>query len=511
MSAHPHGAFDDESEAVLTELQARRARDAPTHGGRLLSYVYDSGSASLDALAGAAAELARPLNGLDPTTFPSIAMMESDLVRFMRRALGGEQRRPFDGGPVVGSVTSGGTESCLLAVKTARDVWRRRNPDAAGAPSRRPRIVAPETAHAAFRKAALAFDLEFDGVPCAPDGHVAAADMIARLDADVALVVVSAPAYPSSILDPVADVAAAAHRLGVSCHVDACFGGLALPWWPATPGGLQVPAWDFRVRGVTSMSADLHKFGYAPKGVSVLLHRGRARHRAQFFATTDWPGYPVVNPTLLGSRSASPLAAAWAITRRLGTAGFADLIAACARSVEAIMRNVEEIPGLSVWGAPLGPAIALVADTSCEPASQVDPHHLADELARLGFRVQHQPGFTQANGVRLPHSVHFTVTPVTEHALPELLAAMRRAADTVRGKPRPRPALAVAAMRLLGYGPGARRVPGPAAAWAILRVAGAGGTKLPGNMAPLMALVEELPAPVAEALLTELLARVSEP
>ncbi|MHA3683658.1 pyridoxal phosphate-dependent decarboxylase family protein [Leucobacter sp. HY1908] len=523
MSARPHnggdesraqgacaqGGTDDEGLAILAELRALRAKDAPTHGGRLLSYVYDSGQAALDALAGAAAEIARPLNGLDPTTFPSIAAMERDLVRFMRQALGGERRSPFDGGRVVGSVTSGGTESCLLAVKTARDLWRRRHPQPADAGVRRPRIVAPETAHAAFRKAALAFDLEFDGVPCAPDGSVVAEDVIARLGADVALVVVSAPAYPSGALDPVAEVAAAADRLGVSCHVDACFGGLVLPWWP------EIPAWDFRVRGVTSISADLHKFGYAPKGVSVLLHRGRARHRAQFFATTSWPGYPVVNPTLMGSRSASPLAAAWAITRRLGETGFADLTASCARSVEAIIRAVNGVPGLSVWGTPTGPAVAFVADASLPAHEQVDPHHLADEMARLGYRLQHQPGFTQANGVRLPHSVHLTVTPVTEHTLADLIAAVRTAADAVRGKPRPNPALALAALRLLGYGrparAGTQRVPGPAAAWAILRAAGAGGTKLPRKMAPLMALVEELPAPVAEALLTELLARVSEP
>lgn len=221
-------SLDARGQEILAELHQLRERDAPTHGGRLLSYVYDSGVAQLDALAGAAAELARPLNGLDPTAFPSIAAMERDLVRFMRRVLGGDQRRPFDGGRVVGSVTSGGTESCLLAVKTARDLWRQRS---TGLPvtrgqERRPRIVAPETVHAAFRKAALAFGLDFDGVPCAPDGSVAAADIVARLDRDVALVVVSAPAYPSGALDPVAEVAAAAHERDISCHVDACFGGL---------------------------------------------------------------------------------------------------------------------------------------------------------------------------------------------------------------------------------------------------------------------------------------------
>lgn len=143
---------------IIARLHWLRQGDAPTHGGRVLSYVYDSGRPELDALADRAAALARPLNGLDPTVFPSIAAMERDLIRFARRALRG-------GGSVTGSVTSGGTESCLLAVKTARDLWRRSHPARAHA---RPRLVAPSSAHAAFQKAAALFDLEWDPVPCRP-------------------------------------------------------------------------------------------------------------------------------------------------------------------------------------------------------------------------------------------------------------------------------------------------------------------------------------------------------
>lgn len=488
---------------VLAQLRELRELDAPTHGGKVLAYVYDSGMPELDTLASAAAEIARPLNGLDPTTFPSIAAMERDVVEFTRRALHGN-RRSF-GRRIVGSVTSGGTESCLLAVKTARDLWRKQHPDRSGV---RPRLVAPVTAHAAFQKAARILDLEWDPVPCEPDGSVRAEEMIRRLRSDVALVVVSAPAYPSGALDPVREVSAAASARGILCHVDACFGGFALPWWP------NLPAWDFRLPGVTSISADVHKFGYAPKGVSVLLHRGRDRHRTQFFSTTRWPGYPVVNPTLLGSRSASPLAAAWAIIQFLGTSGYADLTAACVRATEDISHAVAKIAGLAVQGHPVGPALSLITDHSVPPAERVDPHHLADEVGRRGFKIQHQPGLTQSDGTRLPHSAHLTITPVTERAIPELITALIRSADTVRGRPPANPRLEIAALRLLGYGAG-KRIPGPAMAWTILQLAGAGGAargkSLPGNMASLMALVEQLPAPVAEALLTELLARVSEP
>ncbi|GAA1323931.1 pyridoxal phosphate-dependent decarboxylase family protein [Leucobacter albus] len=505
-----------EAAEILAELSTLRERDAPTHGGRVLSYVYDSGLAELDALARDAAELTRPLNALDPTTFPSVAVMERELIGFMRKALNGPATK-LGGGPVVGSVTSGGTESCLLAVKTARDLWRAEHPELAAKLARagkRPRLVTPATVHAAFQKAARLFDLEWDPVVCEPDGSVRVSGFEQKLGADVALVVVSAPAYPNGAIDPIAEVAGIAKEFGLSCHVDACFGGLALPWWPG------LAPWDFRVPGVTSISADLHKFGYAPKGVSVLLHRGRRRHRAQFFATTSWPGYPVVNPTLLGSKPASPLAAAWAITKRLGNEGYAELTASCVRSAETIVREASLIRGLSVWGAPSGPSIALVADESLPEAERVDPHHLADELATLGFRIQHQPGFTQPGGVRLPHTAHLTITPVTEGTLPELVDALRAAADAVRGKPQANPRLELLGLRALGYAPkrdgGTFRVPSPDAAWRILRLAGAGGdggkaSSLPGRLAPLMALAERLPAPVAEAILSELLARVSEP
>ena len=189
---------------ILAELAELRARDAPTHGGRVLSYVYDSGLAELDDLARDAAELTRPLNALDPTTFPSVAVMERELVGFMRKALHGSATK-LGGGPVVGSVTSGGTESCLLAVKTARDLWRAEQPELAAKLARagkRPRLVTAATAHAAFQKAARLFDLDWDPVPCEPDGSVRAAAFEQRLGADVALVVVSAPAYPTGAIDP---------------------------------------------------------------------------------------------------------------------------------------------------------------------------------------------------------------------------------------------------------------------------------------------------------------------
>ncbi|MCS0499009.1 pyridoxal phosphate-dependent decarboxylase family protein [Protaetiibacter mangrovi] len=484
---NPAGDVDE----IIGRLTAMRAVDPPTHGGRVLSYVYDPGLDELERVMKRAIQEVLPVNGLDPTTFRSVGVLESELVGFTRGLLNGDAE-------VVGSATSGGTESCLLAVKTARDVWREAHPEG------RPRLLAPVTVHAAFQKAAHYFDLVLDLVPVSPEGEVDARDLVARLDDDVALVVVSAPNYPFAALDPVAEVAEAAAARGIPVHVDACIGGLVLPFWE-DDAGEPLPAWDFRVPGVTSISADLHKYGYAPKGVSVLLQRGRDRQRHQYFATTRWPGYPVVNPTLLGSKSASPLAAGWAIAQWLGQGGFAELTASCLRSTRVLQATVDGIEGLRVVGEPTGPLFAVAVDDSVPAERRVDPHHWADAVRRHGFVLQLQPALAQEGGELLPSTTHLTITPVTESVVDELSAALVAGADAVRGVPHVDGAALLAGLPPLG-------ALDSDTAWALLQGIGiGGGGELPDAQAPLLALIEALPAPIAERLLVELLGRLVEP
>ncbi|BDZ55949.1 pyridoxal phosphate-dependent decarboxylase family protein [Agromyces marinus] len=505
--------FERQPDDVLAELVALREADAPTHGGRVLSYVYDSGLAELDDLAARAARLVQPVNGLDPTTFTSVAAMESDVVGFARRIFHGDASgavAPAD--EVVGSVTSGGTESCMLAVKTARDVWRAANPD----DERMPRLLAPTTVHAAFHKAAQAFGLGLDLVPVDPEtGAPAVADVAARLDADVALVVLSAPSYPFATLDPVAEVAAITSRHGIALHVDACIGGFAL----AFQEGL--PDWDLAVPGVTSLSADLHKYGYAPKGVSVLLQRGRDRQRRQYFATTGWPGYPVVNPTLAGSKPAGPLAAAWAIVQVLGEPGFVRLTARATEATRAVREAVDAIEGLRVVGDPVGPLFAVRADERVPAERRVDPHHWADAARASGWHLQLQPGMVQADGRVLARTAHLTVTPVTDSVVGELVPALVAAADAVRGVPAVDGAELVsglaaslpggtAGLAAASAGLDSDTAAGLLGAFGLLGGEGAGGA-LPDRLAPVLALVEALPGRLTERLLVELLARVVEP
>ncbi|MCU1533975.1 MAG: aspartate aminotransferase family protein [Glaciihabitans sp.] len=482
--------FQTPPEEILARLQQLRNADAPTHGGHVLSYVYDSGLAEIDELAASAIRMVQPVNGLDPTTFSSVAVMEHEVLGFVRSLLHGDTE-------VVGSVTTGGTESCLLAVKTARDNWRARGGTG------RPRLLAPITVHAAFHKAAHYLDLELDLVPVNPTtGTLDAAALAARMAPEVALVVVSAPSYPFAALDPVAEVAAEALARGIDCHVDACIGGLVLPFWGT------LPDWDFRVAGVTSMSADLHKFGYAPKGASVLLQRGRDRQRTQYFATTQWPGYPVVNPTMLGSKSAGALAASWAIVEALGEPGFAKLARSCALSTLALIEVIGDIEGLRIVGTPVGPLLAVASDESVPAERRVDPHHWADQVRGAGWLLQLQPGLAQSDGTHLPHTTHLTITPVTESVLADLSAALVGAADAVRGIPAVSPAEVLASLPDLGGGGALDST----SAFELLTALGLGGDGvLPDRMAPLLAIMEALPAPLTERLLTELLARLVEP
>jgi len=452
---------------VLAELAALRAQDPPTHGGRVLAYVYDSGRADLDALAEQAATAFLPVNGLDPTTFRSVAALESSLV--------GRARTLFHGGDdVVGSVTSGGTESCVLAVKAARELWRAADTARATA---RAAIVLPTTAHPAFHKAAQYLDLDVVAVPVSvATGAVAASDVLAALDGlgdRAALAVVSAPSYPFGVIDPIADVAAGAAARGVACHVDACIGGWVLPWWG------DVEPWDFAVPGVTSLSADLHKYGYAPKGASVVLHRGRERHAAQYFATTAWPGYPVVNPTMLGSRAAGAMAAAWAVGEALGDEGYAELVARTRAAASTLGDAVTSISGLRVVGSPTGPLLALADDGG------VDPFHLVDALRRRGWLAQCQPAMTQPDGTVLPRTAHLTLTAVTGSVVAELADALAASADEVRGQSAPAPDPGLVA-RVLTDG-------------------------LPDDLAEVMATLEAMPGDVVRPALIQVLQAAIDP
>ncbi|WP_435208194.1 pyridoxal phosphate-dependent decarboxylase family protein [Micromonospora sp. bgisy143] len=400
------------AEQALDEVRRLRAGDRPTHGGRLFAYVYDPAVPGLDDLAAAAHSESAHVNGLDPTAFPSLLAMENALVGAAGRVLGGG---PGTSAPdVVGSVTSGGTESLILAVKAARDA----HPEIAA-----PRIVVPSTAHAAFAKAAHYLRVALDVVPVSPDTlRPEPAAMAAAIGPDTVLVACSAPSYAHGVVDPVAEIAAVAAEAGVRCHVDACFGGWTLPYLRRL--GAPVPAFDFTVPGVTSISVDLHKYGYAPKGVSVLLHRDAAGRAPQYFAYADWPGYTMINPVIASTRSGGPIAAAYATLRHLGDAGYLRLAATTRDAVAALADAVRAVNGLRLMAEPESTVVCFTA-TEGGP----DLFVLVDELTARGWHTQPQLSYAD-----LPASVHLTVTasvaPRVAEFGPDLAAAVAAARAT---------------------------------------------------------------------------------
>lgn len=393
------------ADRVLDELRELRAGDLPTHGGRTLAYVYDSGRADLDRLAADAHAMASSANGLDPTAFPSLLRMENDVVAAAAALLGGD-------GATVGSVTSGGTESCMLAVHAARAA----RPDVTA-----PRIVLAATAHAAFHKAAHYFGIEAVSVPVDPATFLADPEaMTAAIDDRTVLVVVSAPSYAHGVVDPVAPVAAAAAARGVRCHVDACIGGWVLPYFREL--GVAVPDFDLSVPGVTSLSVDLHKYAYCPKGTSVLLHANAELRRGQFFASAAWPGYTMLNSTLQSTRSGGPLAAAWAVLRHIGDDGYRALAATTLAAVRAIQAGIAELPGLRVLGDPCATLLAVAAvDDS------FDVFTVADEMTGRGWYLQPQFGFRSS-----PANLHLTVTAANHGSEAELLGDLAAAVGAAR-------------------------------------------------------------------------------
>jgi sphinganine-1-phosphate aldolase len=463
-------------EQILAELRELRSADLPTHGGRLFAYVYDPAVDGLDDLARAAYAISAHVNGLDPTAFPSLLAMENALVAAAARLLGG-------GGGTVGSVTGGGTESLILAVKAARDA----RPEL-----RTPRLVIPSTAHAAFAKAAHYLRVALDVVPVGAGLRADPAATAAAIGPDTVLVAASAPSYAHGVVDPVPQIAAVAAERGVRCHVDACFGGWVLPYLRRL--GADLPPFDLSVPGVTSISVDLHKYAYAPKGVSILLHRDEALRLPQYFAYAGWPGYTMINPIISSTRSGGPIAAALATLRSIGDAGYLDLAERTRSAVAALARAVTAVDGVRLFAPPETTVVCLAADG-------VDLFVLADELAARGWHTQ--PQMTYAD---LPPTIHLTVTAAVSATAGEFRSALADAVAAARAQgPVQLPAALLQAAGAL--------IPDQVTPGLVENLAG--GLGLGGGdfrrMAPVNTLLNLAPPALREALLTGFLSLLQRP
>lgn len=452
---------------ILSALDDARARDLKTDG-HAFAFVYDAGEEAR-ALAREAFAACMGINGLDPTVYPSARTIENAVVRACLELLGAPEG-------AVGTATAGGTESVMLAVKAARDHARRTRPGVT-----KPKMLLPETAHACFHKAAHYLGVEVVTIDVDPVTLRAdAKDARAKMTGDVILVVGSAPSYAHGVVDPIEELAALAKEHGTLMHVDACVGGFLLPF--LRESGVPVPKFDFSVDGVTSISADLHKYGFAPKGVSVLLQRSPELRAAQYFACATWSGYTVVNSTTLGSKSLAAMGAALAVMRFLGKKGYRERARKMWDATEKLVKVVDETPGIRMIGRPDANLFAFTTEKG-------DVFELADRLHEHGWHVQP----TYAFG-RSPAHIHLTIDPGNAENADALARDLKRCVVDLPDATEP-PEAVLAMLSQIGEGRGDLD-PG-----AIMAQLGIADGQLPARSALIHRLLNAAPPAVRERLL----------
>jgi sphinganine-1-phosphate aldolase len=454
---------------ILAALADARARDLSSDG-RAFAFIYDAGDQAR-AVAREAFAACMSINGLDPTVYPSARALENAVVKAWLELLSGP-----DG--AVGTATAGGTESVMLAVKGARDHARRSRPEVTA-----PAMLLPLTAHACFHKAAHYLGVEVIPVEVDPVTFRAdPADARRKMTDQVVLVVGSAPSYAHGVVDPIEALAALAAEHGALMHVDACVGGCVLPF--LRQAGAAPPAFDFAVAGVTTISLDLHKYGFAPKGASLLLSRGRELRAAQYFACARWTGYPVVNSTTLGSKSLAALGAAFAVMRHLGRAGYRERARSMWEATGALVRFIDRTPGVRLLGRPDMNLLAFTTD------GDGDVFALADRLAELGWHVQVTYAVAPS-----PAHIHLTIDPGNAARAGELTRDIERCLVDLPKAATPPPEVAALLAGIAGGG--------GLDTGALMASLGIADGMLPARAGAIHRLIDAAPPAAREALLVE--------
>ncbi|MDQ3031663.1 MAG: aspartate aminotransferase family protein [Myxococcota bacterium] len=462
------------SEEIMAALEDYRARDVPWRSGKAFGYVFDAHHEALDL--GKRAYLAfLSENGLDPTSFPSLLRLENEVVRMCATHVHG-------GDEVVGNFTSGGTESIILAVKAARDRARVLRPEL-----KAPQMLVPVTAHAAFHKAAHYLAVEivtFDVDPVTFEADVESAR--AAITDRTIMLVGSAPSYAHGVIDPIPALASLAKEKDLWMHVDACMGGLLLPYMEKL--GETVAPFDFRVDGVSSLSMDLHKYGFCPKGASIVLYRDRELRKHQLYACSEWTGYTIINATIQSSKSGGPMAGAWATMQRMGDDGYLQLTKEMRDATHRYVDGIAAIPGLRVMGKP---AMTLVSFTSDE----LHIFHIPDLMKKRGWYVQPQLGYA---GHR--ENVHLSITAANVPHVDAFLADLRSACEEARTIPKNDEFVNAIASAAASIDPAKLD---QATFDNMLAAAGLTGVGVPEQSAPINQILQALPRPVAKAILIQ--------
>ena len=449
-------------EEILKEMRLARDEDVKWEKGRAFGLIYHINE-EIDSLLQDAFTMFFSENGLNPTAFPSLRKFETEVVAMSATLLHGDEN-------VAGNMTSGGTESILCAVKTARDWARDHLPKAT-----EPEILLPRSGHPAFEKAAHYFGLKAVFIPVRDDLRADVEAMRAAVNENTIMMVGSAPAYPHGVVDPIRELAEIAQENEILFHTDSCVGGFMLPFVKKL--GYPVPDFDFNIPGVTSMSADLHKFAYAAKGASVVLYRTPELRRYQMFVSIDWSGGIYPSPTIAGTRPAGPIAAAWAILNYLGEEGYLEITDTVMKAVKKMQAGVNAIEGVKVLSDPEMSVFAIASDDS-----SIDIYEVADELHKYGWHLDRQ---------HFPMCLHVTANYIHAGVADEFIADLAKSVAEVR-----RPSIRKSASKwLIAITDFLFRIlPENWVTWIMEKFSALlGGGGLPERMAPMYGLIGTLP------------------
>ena len=390
---------------ILASLSKIEKMDVDPYSGNLFTYVYETGDKKLREIQHKALNMFYDRNALDFTTFKSAAFFEKEIVRYAKSISHANEN-------VLGTLTYGGTESILLAVKSARDLFRKKN-----GKDEVPEIVLPSSGHPSWEKGAEYFDLKLKIIPIDRDSKKADLESLkSAINDRTALVVASAPNFPYGTVDPVSEMGQITKDREIPLHVDACVGGFILPYFEKL--GEEIPTYDFREEGVTSISMDTHKYGYSLKGSSVLLFRNPEMKKYSNYINISWPSYIFVNTSILSSRSVGPMASAWTAINYLGTDGYQSLAKKVLSARNFLFNEMTKLGFKST--APLESTILSLYNEN------IDPFGFVYGMEKRTWRLEVQKAVKDL----VPYNIHMTLSPIHDKLSRAFIRAAKETIDS---------------------------------------------------------------------------------
>jgi tyrosine decarboxylase MnfA len=394
------GISDNE---ILKKMEEIRKDDINWRDGKVWSLVYHATDEHTEMLK-KAYTMFFSKNALSPIAFPSLKKFETEVISMAVDLFNGDKR-------CCGSMTSGGTESILMAIKTYRDWAEEKYPHI-----KKPEMILPTSAHPAFEKGADYFKVKSIRVPVDKKSYTADTKAMENAITDNTIMIVgSACDFPRGVVDPISELGIIAQEHNIGFHVDACLGGFMLPFVKKL--GFDIPDFDFSVPGVTSISADVHKYGYGAKGASTILYRKERIWKHQFSVYTDWEGGIYISPSMRGTRPGGAIAAAWAAMKHLGMNGYLQLAKTVMDTSKKLINGINQIPELYIIGNPVMSVFSFTSD-------KFNAYYLGDILDKQGWHLDR---------IQFPNALHMMVNPhhseITDTFLKDLKIAVKEVVE----------------------------------------------------------------------------------